>query len=287
MAGKLFVVGFGPGAAEHLTFRAEQAIREADMVVGYNTYLKLVRHLTEGKEIVPGGMQEEIGRAQAAVAHAEAGKRVAVISSGDAGIYGMAGIVYEVLRERGWDPDAEGAIQVEVVPGVTAMNACAALVGAPIMHDFCGISLSDLLTPWEVISKRVEAAAAADFVISLYNPASGRRTWQIVETVNTILKYRKPETPVVLIKSGYRDRQKVVLTDLAHCLECEIGMLTTIIIGSSSTFSWKGLMITPRGYAHKYDTGGNRRDGIDRWESLKLEKVSGRGPGFGHGGRGE
>lgn len=269
--GKIYLVGFGPGAAEHLTFRAEQAIREAQTVVGYVTYTRLVQHLLDGKEIIHSGMQEEIGRAIAAVERAEAGQTVAVISSGDAGVYGMAGLVFEVLKDRGWDP-ATG-VEVEVVPGITALNACAALVGAPVMHDFAGISLSDLLTPWEVIIKRVEAAAQADFVIALYNPASGRRQRQVVEAVEMIGRYRSPSTPAALVKSAYRDRQQVVVTDLGRVLDHEIGMLTTVLIGNSSTTTYKGLIITPRGYQNKYDREGNRKDAIGRWESLTAEKL--------------
>lgn len=269
--GKIFLVGFGPGAREHLTFRAHAAISAAEVVVGYNTYIKLVQHLLEGKEIIRSGMQEEIGRARAAVAAAEAGKTVAVISSGDAGIYGMAGLVYEVLKEQNWGP--ETGIEVEVVPGITAANACAALVGAPLSHDLANISLSDYLTPWEVIARRIAAAAAADFVIVLYNPASGRRTWQIVEAVKIISNYRTPATPVALVKSAYRQRQDIIRTDLAHLLDHEIGMLTTVLIGNSNTFDYKGLMITPRGYQHKYDAEGRRHTHREQWEHLTEERL--------------
>ena len=177
--GILYVVGIGPGASEHTTPAALAAISDAELIVGYTTYIKLVRHLIEGKEVVKTGMTEEIGRARAAVERARAGGKVALISSGDAGVYGMAGLVFEVLREigyeRGQSPD------LRIIPGMTALNSCASVVGAPLVHDFCAISLSDLLTPWPVIARRIEAAAAADFVIGLYNPASGRRTRQIVE----------------------------------------------------------------------------------------------------------
>lgn len=269
--GKLYVVGFGPGAEAHLTQRAREAIGEAEVVVGYTTYINLVRPLLEGKEIIRSGMQEEIGRAVAAVERAEQGQTVAVISSGDAGVYGMAGLVFEVLAERGWDP--ETGVEVEIVPGVTALSACAALVGAPIMRDFAAISLSDLLTPWDVILERLDAAARADFVIALYNPASGRRQRQVVEAVEVIGRHRSPETPCALVKSAYRDRQSVVLTDLAGVLDHEIGMLTTILIGNSSTYTYKGFMITPRGYRNKYDASGRRHEGIGQWESLTKEKV--------------
>jgi precorrin-3B C17-methyltransferase len=195
-------------------------------------------------------MTEEVGRAQEAVRQAELGKKVAVISSGDSGVYGMAGLVYEVLIERQWDPST--GVEVEVVPGISAINSCASLLGAPVMHDACTISLSDHLTPWEQIAKRVEAAASADFIIALYNPRSGRRTRQIVETQRILLKYRSPETPVGLVKSAYRDREQVILTTLGSMLDHDIGMLTTVIIGNSTTFVYEGLIITPRGYQRKY-----------------------------------
>jgi precorrin-3B C17-methyltransferase len=178
---------------------------------------------------------------------------VAVISSGDAGVYGMAGLVYEVLMEQGWT-QAEG-VEVEVIPGISAVHSAGSLLGAPIMHDSCTISLSDHLTPWELIAKRVEAAAMADFVIALYNPRSGRRTRQIVETQRILLQYRSPQTPVGIVKSAYRDRQHVVVTSLADMLNHDIGMLTTIIIGNSATKLYDGLMITPRGYQRKYTLG--------------------------------
>ncbi len=249
--GKLFLVGFGPGNHDHLTFRAREAIGEADVIIGYRTYVRLVRELIEGKEVHYTGMTEELDRARKAVDFAYAGRKVALISSGDVGIYGMAGPALEVLKEKGWRRGC--GVEVEIVPGVTALSACGSLLGAPIIHDFAAISLSNLLTPWEVIVKRIEAAAAADYVIALYNPKSGRRTQQIVETQKILLKYRRPETPVGIVKSGLRQGQRVVQTTLADMLNHEIGMLTTILIGNSTTFTYEGLMITPRGYQHKYE----------------------------------
>ncbi|SEG38888.1 precorrin-3B C(17)-methyltransferase [Paenibacillus sp. UNC499MF] len=250
MAGKLLIIGFGPGDEAHITKRAREAISESEVVIGYNTYVDLIRSLIDGKQVVRTGMTEEVSRAQEAVRQAEAGRKVAVISSGDAGVYGMAGLVYEVLIEKGWKPN--GGVEVEIVPGISAINSCASLLGAPVMHDACTISLSDHLTPWDLIRRRVEAAASADFVIALYNPRSGRRTRQIVETQQILLKHRSPDTPVGIIKSAYRDREHVVLTTLAEMLEHDIGMLTTVIIGNSATRNYEGLMITPRGYQRKY-----------------------------------
>jgi precorrin-3B C17-methyltransferase / cobalt-factor III methyltransferase len=253
--GTLSVVGIGPGADGHATPEAMRAISEAELIVGYTTYVKLVRHLIEGKEVIRTGMTEEIGRARSAIERSRAGANVALISSGDAGVYGMAGLVFQVLQEIGWkrgdSPD------LRVIPGITALNSCASLVGAPLVHDFCSISLSDLLTPWEVIARRIEAAASADFVIGLYNPASGRRTRQIVEAQTIVRRHRGGATPVALVKSAYRKLQHVVLTDLDRFLDYEIGMLTTVLIGSSQTFVFEGYMVTPRGYTNKYTLEGD------------------------------
>lgn len=265
--GKIYLVGFGPGAQEHMSYRARAAIAEADVVIGYSTYIKLVQELLDGKEVIRKGMTEELDRCTEAHEHARQGKIVALISSGDIGVYGMAGPTYEVLLQSGWRP-GEG-IEVEVVPGATALSACAALVGAPLTHDFCSISLSDLLTPWPAIARRLEAAAHADFVVALYNPKSGRRTGQIVEAQRILLRHRSPDTPVAVVKSAYRSAQSIQMTNLAQMADCAIGMLTTVLIGNSSTFVQDGLMITPRGYANKYDgTTGEVKEGEQAGRSL-------------------
>lgn len=266
--GKIYVVGFGPGSEEHITTRAIYALQHSDYIIGYKTYVDLIEHLVTAKSIVSTGMTEEVSRAQEAVKQAEAGHTVSVISSGDSGVYGMAGLVYEVLIEKGWTE--ENGIGVEIVPGISAINSCASLLGAPVMHDACTISLSDHLTPWKVIEKRIEAAAMADFVIALYNPKSGRRTRQIVEAQRILLKYRSPDTPVGLVKSAYRDNQRVVLTNLAEMLEHDIGMLTTVIIGNSSTFFYDNKIITPRGYQRKY-TLGEEKQSLKPHQRLKKE----------------
>lgn len=255
--GKIFVVGFGPGDREHITKRAVDALQESDHIMGYKTYVELIEHLVTAQTIVSTGMTEEVSRAQEAVKQAEAGNIVSVISSGDAGVYGMAGLVYEVLIEKGWK--AEAGIEVEVVPGISAINSCASLLGAPVMHDSCTISLSDHLTPWTVIEKRIEAAAMADFVIAFYNPKSGRRTRQIVEAQRILLKYRSPDTPVGLVKAAYRETQDIILTTLAEMLEHDIGMLTTVVVGNSSTFFYDNKIITPRGYQRKYTLGDEKQ----------------------------
>ena len=261
--GKVFLVGFGPGHREHLTYRARQAILASDVVVGYVTYLNLIKELLPGKEIVRGGMTEEVGRAITAVQKAREGKVVSLISSGDAGIYGMAAPTYEVLMEAGWTPGEPP--EVEVVPGITAISSVGAVLGAPLAHDFCAISLSDLLTPWEVIEKRLVAAAQADFIVGLYNPKSGRRTQQLMRAQEIFLQHRNPKTPVGIVKSCLRKRQVVNLTTLDAIQNFDIGMLTTVLIGNSATVAYKGLMVTPRGYTRKYHLeSGEVKTGIAR-----------------------
>lgn len=268
--GILTIVGIGPGSHEHTTPAALAAIAEAQVVVGYTTYIRLVADLIVGKEVVRTGMTEEIGRARIAVERARAGAKVVIISSGDAGVYGMGGLVFQVLQEIGWQRG--DSPELRLVPGITALNACASLVGAPLGHDFCAISLSDLLTPWPVIERRIKAAAESDFVIGLYNPASGRRQRQIVRAQEIISEHRAPTTPVALVKSAYRRRESRIFTDLEHCLEYEIGMLTTVIVGSSQTFSFEGYMITPRGYSNKYTWGGDTLPGQTPGRSLVVQE---------------
>lgn len=267
--GSLTIVGLGPGGDAHITPAAFEAIKSAEVVVGYVTYIRLIRHLIGDKEIVKTGMTEEIGRARSAVERARAGDQVCIVSSGDAGVYGMCGLVFQVLEQDGWRRG--DAPDIHIVPGMTALNACASLVGAPLGHDFCTISLSDLLTPWSVIEKRIAAAAEADFVIGLYNPASGRRTRQIVEAQRIVAGCRPGTTPVALVKSAYRKRQNVVISDVASFLEHEIGMLTTVIVGSTNTRLFEGYMVTPRGYTHKYLPDGTVRKGQQPARSLNAE----------------
>ena len=270
--GQLFLVSIGPGHEDHMTPAALDAIKQSDLVIGYVTYIKLIKHLLEGKEVIKAGMTEEMDRARKAIELAQKGRSVALISSGDAGVYGMSGLVFEILRETGWrkgdSPD------IHLIPGVTAMNACASLVGSPLMHDYCCISLSDLLTPWSVIDTRIKAAAMADFVIGLYNPKSEHRTEQIVKAQKMISVYRAPQTPVALVKSAYRKKERVVITDLAHFLEEEIGMSTTVIIGNSNTFLFDNYMVTPRGYANKYQWDGQIIKGQSKARSLVVDEVT-------------
>ncbi|WP_295577323.1 precorrin-3B C(17)-methyltransferase [uncultured Lamprocystis sp.] len=249
--GKLFLVGIGPGGLDHMTGRARAAIAQADTLIGHATYLRLVAELVTDQEVVKSTMTQELDRAVLAVELAQAGRTVALISSGDSGVYGMAGLTFEVLFQAGWTPDT--GVPVEIVPGATALTSCAALAGAPLSHDFCAISLSDLLTPWPVIARRLNAAAAADFVVAIYNPKSGRRARQVIEAQRLFLCHRRPTTPVALVHAAYRSQQRVELTTLADLGAGEIGMLTTILIGNSQTQVHHGLMVTPRGYTQKYD----------------------------------
>ncbi len=267
--GKIMLVGLGPGSHDYLTGRARSAIAEADTVIGYATYIRLVKDLLDGKEVIKKAMTEELDRAIEAYDRAKLGKKVALVSSGDAGVYGMAGPTFEVLFQAGWTPDA--GVEVEIIPGASAINTCASLVGAPLTHDFCAISLSDLLTPWPTIARRLDAVAYADFVVALYNPKSGKRTRQIQEARRIFLRHRDPNTPVAVVKSAFRAKQRIEFTTLDSMLDADIGMLSTVLIGNSNTYVKHGLMITPRGYANKYDVEiGNSaaRDGEKRGISL-------------------
>ena len=267
--GKIMLVGLGPGSHDYMTGRSRAAIAEADTVIGYATYIRLIKDLLDGKEVIKKAMTEELDRAIEAYERAKQGKKVAIVSSGDAGVYGMAGPTFEVLFQAGWTPDS--GIEVEIVPGASALNTCASLVGAPLTHDFCAISLSDLLTPWPTIARRLDAVAYSDFVVALYNPKSGKRTRQIQEAQRIFLRHRDPQTPVAVVKSAFRAKQRIQFTTLEKLTEADIGMLTTVLIGNSNTFVKHGLMITPRGYANKYDVEiGNSaaRDGEKAGHSL-------------------
>ncbi len=247
-SGKIYVVGTGPGYVEYIAPYAQQAIRKSDMIVGYGTYTKLIQEIIKDKKVFSTGMTQEIDRCRKAVELALSGKTVSVISGGDPGIYAMAGLVFELLKEQ----DSGAPLPpVEVIPGISALNACAARLGVPLMHDFASISLSDRLTPWDLIEKRLDAAAMADFVIILYNPKSKGRARHIVKAREIVMKHRSPETPVGIVKGAMREDEKIVLADLGTMLDHEIDMQTTVIIGNSKTFLWNNLMITPRGYESK------------------------------------
>lgn len=265
--GELFLVGMGPGDLPGLTQRAREALEGAEVVIGYSTYVKLLEEmgLLAGKEVVRKGMTEELDRAEEALERALSGKRVALVSGGDPGIYGMAAPVLELMEERGLKrvdggvglpgrfAGEEGEVFLAVIPGVTAANAVASLLGSPLAHDTCLISLSDLLTPWPLIERRLHAAGQGDFVVVLYNPQSKRRDWQLRESAEILLEYRPKETPAALVKSAYRKRQEVALTTLEGLREAEAGMLTTVVIGNRQSRFYEGTFLTPRGYALKYD----------------------------------
>jgi precorrin-3B C17-methyltransferase len=245
--GKLYLVGLGPGDRSLMTPAAAGALSWCDVIVGYTGYVQQVRDLLEGKDIVAMELGQEMERATKAVELASAGKAVAVISSGDAGIYGMAGPVFQHLTSTGWDGQHP---QVEVIPGVSALQAASAVLGAPLMQDFCAISLSDLMTPWDAIRRRLDAAAQGDFVIVLYNPRSRRRTTQIAEAREILMRYRNEETPVGIVRNAYRSSQKTLITALGQLQEHfdSIDMFTSLVIGNSTTYINSGHIITPRGY---------------------------------------
>lgn len=279
-AGWLALVGIGPGLAEHLTARARQVLEEATLIVGYDLYLDQVRswlesgQLTDSRGAAPrryvsSRLTEERERAERAVTEACAGERVALISSGDAGVYGMAGLAFEVLETRGWDGRRPA---VEVVPGVTAAQAAAAVLGAPLMSDYATISLSDLLTPWEVIERRIAAAGTGDFVVAFYNPTSQRRRGHLRRAAAILRESRTEDTPVALVRNALRSGQSHRLTTLGClaeartaceldamecakssngtplCLVHQIDMLTLVIVGNSVTVAVGGRLVTRRGY---------------------------------------
>lgn len=241
---KIFVVGLGPGSVLHMTNRCIYALNNSDVIIGYKTYIDFIKKLDlQGCEIISSGMKKEVERCRLVLDYAKNGKTVSIVSSGDAGIYGMAGIMLEVVNSEGLD------IEVEIVPGVSAVNAAAATLGAPIMHDTAIISLSDLLTPWELIEKRLNAASDGDFVISLYNPKSNGRTKQIEIARDIMLKYKSENTPVGIVKNAKRDGEISKITTLKDMLNEDIDMLSVVIIGNSNTYIENGKMITPRGYS--------------------------------------
>jgi len=257
---KLYVVGIGPGSKENMTLKALEAIKKSKVIVGYDSYIELIRDMLEGKQVISTGMHGEIERCKLAVEKVKQGFDTSIISTGDAGLYGMAGPILELSKD----------IDVEVIPGVTSCFAAAAELGAPIMHDFCTISLSDILTPWETIEKRLECAGTADFVIAIYNPKSKRRQSILKRAVDIILKYRSPDTPVGIVKNAGRQGNEKVITTLSNIDYDLVDMSTVLIIGNSSTYvepagetppiqglgagvaggvsANKAKMVTPRGY---------------------------------------
>lgn len=242
--GKVSVVGTGPGSMEHLTEQAKKALLDCDLVIGYRLYVNQAAELIEGKEVIASAMGREIDRCRRAVKEAMNGKKVALVSGGDPGIYGMAGLTLQVAAEESEPPP------VEIIPGVTAAGAAAALLGAPLMHDFAIISLSDLLTPWETIEKRLHAAANADFVIVLYNPRSRGRTDLLSKAREIVLQHQSGDTAVGMVRGAGREEEEkweATLEELSDHIE-DADMATLVIIGNSKTYWQNGKMITPRGY---------------------------------------
>jgi cobalt-precorrin 5A hydrolase/precorrin-3B C17-methyltransferase len=244
--GHLAVVGLGPGSAAHRTPAASAAVQSAEVVIGYGPYIdQCADALPTGAEVVRSPIGKECVRADQALAQAAAGRRVALVCSGDAGVYAMASLVFERAPRH---PGLDAATGITVIPGVTASLAAAAVLGAPLGHDHVAISLSDLLTPWEIIVTRLEAAAAADLVVSLYNPRSGGRDWQLSDAQRILANHRPPSTPVGLVTDAGRTGERMTITTLADLDPTEVGMTTCVIIGSSTTRVAGGRMVTPRGY---------------------------------------
>lgn len=267
---KLTLVGLGPGSIELVTPAAQNAIKNADVVAGYKAYVALTESLIDQQEVIQSGMTREWERAQAAVEQAANGKQVVLVCSGDSGMYAMAPLVLELLEQH---PELNEKVELDIIPGITAANACASLVGAPLGHDSCTISLSDLLTPWEVITKRIEAAAMADFAITFYNPRSKKRTQHIETAREILLKHREPNTPVAVVNAAYREDQQVMLTTLAEFTQLEFGMNAAVMVGNSNSYFFGDWIVTPRGYTNKYQLkDGSVLEGQKRGHSLKVQQ---------------
>ena len=256
---KITVAGIGPGGEQDITPAVAQAIGEADVVVGYKYYFQFIQpFLRPDTPCIDSGMKRERDRAEQAFNLAEQGQSVCVISSGDAGIYGMASLMYEMKRER------DSQVDIEVLPGISAFQKAASLLGAPVGHDFCVISLSDLLTPWEKIERRIRAAAEADFVTAVYNPKSKERYWQLYRLKELFLQAgRSPQTPVGYVRQAGRPEQTVNLTTLDAFNPEEVDMFTVIIIGNSQSYEWNRHLITPRGYYSGQQGQATNRIGQD------------------------
>jgi precorrin-3B C17-methyltransferase len=259
---RLFIIGTGPGDAQYLAPRARTLLETADAVAGYTTYIDLIKPIIKGKPVISTGMTKEVERVEKAIETALEGRTCALVSGGDAGIYAMAGLVFELCRKkelklvRPGNPSPSGSdhkrIEIEVVPGIPALAAGASLLGAPLTHDFAAVSLSDLLTPWETIEKRLEAAAMADFVIAIYNPKSKKRDWQLSRAKEIIMKYRDKTTPVGIVTSAMRDDQAIRIATLDEMDRLPVGMQTTVFVGNTTSVQYLDFMVTPRGYSTKY-----------------------------------
>lgn len=241
---KLSVVGIGPGSFENMTQRAQKALADCDVIVGYTVYVELVKAHYADREFLTTPMRKEVERCELAFERAAAGKNVAMICSGDAGVYGMSGLIYEL------SPKYPG-VEIEIIPGVSAVISGAAILGAPLMHDFAVISLSDLLTPWEKIEKRLLCAAEADFVLCLYNPSSMKRKDYLQRACDLVLRFAAPETVCGIAKNIGREGESTEILTLAQLRDTEVDMFSTVFIGNSQTRALDGKMVTPRGYRHE------------------------------------
>ena len=247
MQGKLVVIGLGPGGADDMSGRARRALESCDLIAGYTVYVDMVREEFPDKEILTTPMRKEVDRCRKALEAAVEGRNVAMVCSGDPGVYGMAGLVYELTRE--FPP-----VDIEVIPGVSASTGGAAVLGAPLMHDWCTISLSDLLTPWETIEKRLVAAAQADFVISLYNPSSHKRPDYLQRACDILLAAGKAaDTVCGIVRNIGREGQEARVLTLGELRDTPVDMFTTVFIGNSQTLDLDGKMVTPRGYLQRED----------------------------------
>lgn len=231
-----------------MSFVARRTIEESQVIVGYKKYIELIDDIILGKEVYSSAMMGEIKRCEAAIEYARAGKKTCVVCSGDAGIYGLSGLILELLDKK----NLLGEINVEVIPGIPAFVASASLLGAPIIHDFASVSLSDLLTPWDIIEKRLISCGEGDFVTIIYNPKSKKRNWQIDRAIEILKKYRSDLTPVGIVKNATRENEKVIITTLGSIDTSCIDMFTLIIIGNSKTKNIGNYIVTPRGYLEKY-----------------------------------
>ena len=238
---KLYVIGIGPGEYEQMTLKAIHAMEKSEVIIGYTVYVDLVKEHFPGKEFLTTPMKKEVDRCVMAFEEAKKGKVVSMICSGDAGVYGMSGLMYEVGVNY---PEVE----LEIIPGVTAATGGAAGLGAPLIHDFCLISLSDLLTPWEKIEARLLAAAEADFVVCLYNPSSRKRSDYLQKACDLMMQYKSPETVCGIVSYIGRDGEHYEVMDLKTLRDTKVDMFTTVWVGNSQTKEINGKMVTPRGY---------------------------------------
>ena len=241
MTKKVYVVGLGPGGVEQMTRRAHETLAACDVIAGYNVYIDLIKDDYKDKEFLSTGMRKEVERCKLAIEEALKGKTVAMVSSGDAGVYGMAGIMYQIAAEY---PE----LDVEVVPGITAACSGAAVLGAPLISDFTLISLSDLLTPWEKIEKRLDLASQADFVICLYNPSSFKRHDYLQKACDIMLKNQRADVPAGIVRNIGREGEEYEIMTLAELRDAQVDMFSTVIIGNSQTEVINNKMVTPRGY---------------------------------------